>query len=148
MKTAAEILRCRLRYGLATEAEVKAWADGLIDAGDKPEAWMIDVSMATGKPELNEALKLVPGEADAREVFSGIVASLRDLLDHQPDLDSRVARTLFDMYVNGDVPVQEPVGEMAGFWDDIDLARDGVWGDLEAHRGRLRDFLERWSRAD
>jgi hypothetical protein len=148
LKTAAEILRRRLRDGLTTEADVKAWADGLISEADQPEAWLIDVSMATGKPELNEALELAPGEADARAVFSGIMASLRDLLDHRPDLDSRIAKALFDMYVNGDVPLQEPVGEMAGFWDDIDLARDGVWGDLEAQRGRLRDFLERWSRAD
>jgi hypothetical protein len=147
-KTAAEIWRRRLRDGLATEAEVKAWADRLIDEDDRPDAWLIDVSMAAGESALNEALELAPGEADGRAVFSGVMASLRDLLDLRPDLDSKIAKALFDMYVNQDVPAQQPLGEMAGFWDDIDLAREGIWGDLEAQRRRLREFLERWSRPD
>lgn len=137
-----------MRDGLATEAEVKAWADGLIVEADQPDASLIDISMAAGKPELNEALELVPGQADARAVFSGIIASLRDLLAHRPDLDSMIARALFYMYTDEDVPKQLSLGEMAGFWDDIDLARDGVWGDLEEQRRKLREFLERWSRAD
>jgi hypothetical protein len=147
LKNAAEIWRRRLRDGLAAEAEVKAWADRLIDEMDQPDEWLIDVSMAAGKPELDEALKLAPGEPDAVAVFAGIMASLRDLLARRPDLDSKIAKALFDMYSNEDVLPREPPGEMAGFWDDIDLARDGIWGDLEEQRRRLREFLERWSQA-
>jgi hypothetical protein len=147
-KTAAEIWRRRLRDGLATEAEVRAWADRLIDEEDQPDAWLIDVSMAASKPELNEALELASGEADGRAVFSGVMASLRDLLDRRPDVDAKIAKALFDMFMNEDVPMQQPPGDMAGFWDDIDLAREGICGELEAQRRRLREFLERWSRSD
>jgi hypothetical protein len=34
---------------------------------------------------------------------------------------------------------------MYGFWDAIDLAREGSYGDLDVERQRLRDFLVAWS---
>ncbi|MBK6922871.1 MAG: hypothetical protein IPH07_36120 [Deltaproteobacteria bacterium] len=146
IKTQAETWRRRLRADLATPAEVKTWADGVIASIENPEVWLIDVSMAASKPELNEALLRAPGEADAREVFCGIIASLTDLLACRPDLDSEIARALFQMYMDGDVPANEKLGEMASFWDDIDLARDGTYGDVDEQRERMRAFLERWSR--
>ena len=75
------------------------------------------------------------------------MASYRDLLDRRPDLDSKIAKVLYGMYLDEDVPIEETLGEMASFWDGIDLARDGVF-DLETERRKLRAFLERWSRQD
>lgn len=147
VKTAAEIWRRRLRDRLATEAEVKAWADHLIDETGRPDTWLIEVSTAAGRSELNVALELAPGDAEGRAVFGGLMASYRDLLDRRPDLDSKIAKVLYDMYLDEDVPIEETLGEMASFWDGIDLARDGVF-DLETERRKLRAFLERWSRQD
>jgi hypothetical protein len=147
LKTAAEIWRRRLRDGLVSPDDVKEWADEVIAEIEDPDMWLIDVSMAPSKVELNEALERAPGEADARAVFSGIITPLKDLLARRPDLDSEIARALFHMHAQGDVPVNEALGEMAGFWDDIDLARDGIYGDREEARHRLEEFLEYWSRS-
>lgn len=68
------------------------------------------------------------------------------LLEAQPDHDSEIARVLFDLATADDVPAPEASGSMWSFWDDIDLAKEGIHGVLEEERGRLREFLAFWSK--
>lgn len=43
----AYFFRMSLAYGLLTVDSVRTWADGLIEAIDKPDEWMIELAFAT-----------------------------------------------------------------------------------------------------
>lgn len=147
LKTIAESWRRLLWEGLITLGEVQASADALILELDKPPLWLITTSMAQDIIEVISALAASPGDADAPAVRLAMLAGLRDLLERRPDQDSEIARRLFFMADDGDVPAPGTEGEMMSFWDAIDLARDGTYGVLEVERAKMREFLERWSRS-
>lgn len=64
-KDLAELARLGLRFGVVSPAAIIAWADGLIAAGAIPEPWLIDLALATQPDGIEDALRRVPGEAQA-----------------------------------------------------------------------------------
>jgi hypothetical protein len=145
LKTAAETLRRRLDVGLRTLEEAQAWADDALGQMQAPPAWLVDVSMARTSDDAQAALARVEGEADAAAVWAAVMADWLAVLDAQPERDSEIGRALFYLAEDGDVPAPEARGEMYGFWDSIDLAKDGFFAAIEAERAKLRAFLVRWS---
>jgi hypothetical protein len=67
------------------------------------------------------------------------------LLQAAPDRDSEIARELFYLAMNDEVPAPEARAPMYAFWDAIDMAKKGSHGDLAEERGKLDQFLRRWS---
>lgn len=145
LKCAAEIWRRQLSAGMAPLCEAVAWADGLIARLDEPPYWLIAVSMADGVEEALRALEDVKGQVDRAEVWAMLLGNWRELLERHPERDSDIARALYGLAAEGDVPAPGLEGEMMSFWDAIDLARDGIHGVLEEERARLMSFLARWS---
>jgi hypothetical protein len=67
------------------------------------------------------------------------------LLRAEPERDSEIGTVLFDLAIAGEAPDRDAAGAMYSFWDAIDLAKEGTFGDVEEERAKLRDFLHRWS---
>jgi hypothetical protein len=145
LKTAAEIARRRLVHRLWQLGDAQAWADQLIMRMDKPHDWLIDVSTATTTADARDALVRAEGTPDTNQVWAALMGDWLRLLDAQPERDSEIAKVLFELAMDGDVPEQGTSAAMYSFWDAIDLAKDGTFGTLEEERAKLRDFLHRWS---
>ena len=69
------------------------------------------------------------------------------ILEANPNEDSKIAKELFGLATRDEAPDPSAVGEMWGFWDDIDLAKEGHYGLLQDERDKLKNFLRKWSGA-
>jgi hypothetical protein len=141
LKTLAETKRRFLEAGLVTLGQLTAWADDRIAGLAEPPDWLIAVSTARSMPDAADALGGVDGVADAVTVWRDVARGLLEVLDREPQRDSEIGRYLFYLGMNKEAPTLGTMGELMSFWDSIDLARDGVYGDLEEERQRLRRFL-------
>ncbi len=90
-------------------------------------------------------LQEVDGEPNMTSVWSALMAGWESLLTEEPGRDSEIARVLFDLAANGEMPAPEAECDMLTLWDGRDLARDGIYGDRYEQRERLRTFLRRWA---
>lgn len=145
LKTAAETARQRLTHRLWLLGDAQSWADQIILGMEKPHDWLIDVSTATTIAEARDALLKADGQPDVNRVWSALMSDWLRILLAAPERDSEIAKILFDLAMEGEVPAREASGAMYSFWDAIDLAKDGTFGTLEEERDKLRDFLHRWS---
>ena len=64
-KDFAEFARLGLRFRILPPTAVTAWADGIIAETDVPPTWLVDLAMATDSESMENALRLVPGDAHA-----------------------------------------------------------------------------------
>ena len=64
-KDFAEFARLGLRFRILPPTAVTAWADGIIAETDVPATWLVDLAMATDSEMMENALRLVPGDAHA-----------------------------------------------------------------------------------
>jgi hypothetical protein len=140
-KTLAETKRQLLLAGLDTLGQLAAWADDRISELAQPPYWLIAVSTALSEKDAADALGEVDGVADAATVWRDVARGLLEALDREPARDSEIGRYLFYLGMNNEAPTLGTMGELMSFWDSIDLARDGVYGDLSEERQRLRRFL-------
>jgi hypothetical protein len=109
---------------------------------------MDDDRLKTEADELRRRLQQGPGEPKA-DIQPEWAARMRDwlaLLQSAPDRDSEIARELFYLAMNDEVPAPEARASMYAFWDAIDMAREGTHGDLAEERAKLDQFLRHWSR--
>ncbi len=141
VKTLAETKRRLLEAGMVTLGQVATWADDRIAEIEKPPYWLIAVSTARSWQDARDALAGVEGIADTAVVWRDVARSLLEVLDREPKRDSEIAKHLYYLGMNKEAPALDTRGELMSFWDSIDLARDGVYGDLATERQRMRTFL-------
>jgi len=135
-----------LHHRLGNLEQVTTSADEWIARLDEPPAWLIETAMSRSPADALTALSVCCESFDRDQVSAALMAAWRDLLDADPSAEERIAKALFFMaaYEN-DVPSPEAAREMLNFWDALDLARRGLYGDLDTIRAALRAFLIRWS---
>lgn len=144
-KTEAETLRRLLADRLIELERVRGWADARIASLEEPPLWLIAVSTALSSEEARYALSEAPGPLDELAVWSALARSWLDLLRADPERAGDVGKSLFDVGLAGTCPIDGLEDELTSFWDRIDLATDGTYGDLEVELERLASFLERWA---
>ena len=54
-----------------------------------------------------------------------------------------ISKALFDMVSIGYVPNSEAGGEMWSFWDDLDLAIDGILGEPDFIKAEMIEFIRK-----
>ena len=77
-----------------------------------------------------------PGDADAVQVRRRIMSRMLGLLDKEPSRGHQVARWLYTLAVNGELPEKDFGWELYGLDDLFDDARNQVYG-AEMHLGHL-----------
>ena len=149
MKGQAEIYRRGLLLGLFKKSEVIAWCDTIIMAEAAPDLAIIQASMAGSKGvnAVAQALAEVPGDYDRQVVIAQLLAVMRELLRQDRTQAPNVARWLYEMAMDDNVPDATARADMVYFWDTIDLALNGVLGDVEALTGELLQFLNKYAAA-
>ena len=149
LKTEAEIMRICLELELISKSEVISWADNVVAKTDQPDLAVIEVSLAKNH-YINDILKVledVGGTIDLARLYQEVFALMKTKLQPDPDSETLIARALFRMAINGDVPDKSAAEEMYRFYDDLDLARYGYYKNrtVEDVRKQLRSFLNRYS---
>jgi hypothetical protein len=132
--------------GALTLAEAVAWADGLILAEAEPPgiAELTELSLARtpaaalsalgrfGRPR-NEAETAAMARAACRLFHAALAAGRADA--------GPIAKALYHLAMEDALPAPGTASAMFGFWDELDLARDGIYGDPAAVETALRAFL-------
>lgn len=131
-------------YGAMSLEELVAWADGLILEQEEPLVALIDLSLARKMSQALTALGKIGASADkpqvARLVFQFFHAALSsDRADYRG-----VVKGLYEMSMEGYVPAPGCEDEMSRYWDDLDLADEGIYGDPGEVRAKVQAFLKRF----
>lgn len=144
MKEQAEFYRRGLLLGLIDPADVVAWCDSIIMAEESPDIGIIEASISGshGVYAIASALTHVEGEFDPRAVTKRIFRSMCDLVRQDRKQAPKVARQLYRMASDNPTSYGEAEGEMWGFYDAIDLAAEGYYGDEEKLIDEMLHFLE------
>lgn len=140
IEAAARILA--IKYGAVELGELIEWADLQILKEASPHSNLIDLSLAKTLGEAVSALNKFETPKDC-----AAVAKLAFRFFHQSLLSGAgnyqtIAKGLYDMALEGFMPKPESEGAMLSFWDSIDLAIDGVFGDPEEEKRGMLKFLE------
>ncbi|HLJ55392.1 MAG TPA: hypothetical protein VKT77_10160 [Chthonomonadaceae bacterium] len=148
IKEKAESFRRGLHLGLHAVADVIPWLDAVIDEEPEPDIAIIEAALSGSRGPLAVADRLaeVPGTFDRRAVTARLIGAMVGLLRRDPSKIKAIARWLFQLALDGDAPDDEAENFMWGFEDDLLLAMDGVYGDVNDLRTELQEFLSRYER--
>jgi hypothetical protein len=146
-KQQAEALRVGLLAGYVAPAEVVAWADSAIAAGDVPGPELIDVSLGGGLPvdKLARALSAMPGEVSPAPLSQTILHQMAAALRRDPATARGIAQSLYQMWLDDLVPSPEARAQMSRLDDAFALAESGTWGTLPEVHAELAEFLSEWA---
>jgi hypothetical protein len=144
-KSRAEAFRKELLLGITSTKEVIAWADGIVAAEDEPHISVIELSMAVGHGpwEIADLLKAIPGEPSPDLVKASVFRRLRDVLRERPGELRRFGSIFLSLASEGFAPSEDATGEMYMLEDRLELARGGIFGDLDEIRKDTQEFLDR-----
>ena len=130
-----------LKWDEAELKEVVEWADSLIATMDTPDDDLIEVSLANNKADAVTALNALSVKADEWEIVLALLQRIARRSSMEPGKASQLARHLYHVAMKPDAP--KFMAPFCGHWDDIDLAIDGVYGDVDSSVGAfLADLKE------
>ncbi len=143
----AESRRLELLLGLATKADVVAWADDVIMHLESPPCLIYDVSLAGCKTnkDLLSLLGALAGDVDKAEPHAAAFRRLSQFLLHNLEVGAlsadQVAAKLHHAYYRTDLCLPEGIVlECDRFEDEFDCVRQGIL-EREPMEEELKRFL-------
>ena len=79
VKDIAEFARLGIRFHVLPVSSIVTWADHMIEAGDIPANWLMDLATAKDGETADASLRQVPGEAQPRVPMNLFLALVRRL---------------------------------------------------------------------
>ena len=95
-----------------------------------PDDDLTEVSLASSSAEAITALNSISAKVGEWEIISALLQRLAQKLSMQPREASQLAKRLYHVAMKKDAP--DFLSAFFGHWDDIDLAIDGVYGDVDS----------------
>jgi hypothetical protein len=133
-----------LKYGAIALPELVAWADNLIIDLSEPPTELFDLSLSKNFGTALSALNLIGVISNRTEIAKNIFGLFFAYLT-LPNADyNRVSRGIYDMYFQELVPAEECTGEMLSYWDSLDLAEQGHYGNPEEVKDAMLRFLKKY----
>ncbi len=147
MKEQAEVFRVGLLLGLFKLSDVIAWCDSVIMEEATPDIAIIEASISGSKGvnAVANALSEVEGEFNKRSVTKLIFRSMYDSVNQDRKQAPQIAEWLYRMAFDYGAPDEEAESEMTYYYDAIDLAVDGIYGDAEKLTEKMLQFLHEYS---
>ncbi|AHZ54630.1 hypothetical protein P9W99_25530 [Bacillus cereus] len=144
MKIIAEVLSIGLQIGLFSKTEIIDWADQTIEALDSPSIEIIEVSLSSNDKlvDIVPKLKNVKGTYDKKLPVKIILGLLWDkfILNEENVLKIKpfISNLIHNNCCEGFSYVDE---QLYNFNEDINLAADNIYGNLEDISQDLKSFL-------
>jgi hypothetical protein len=147
-KEEAEVLRHGLLAGTWTVADAVVWADSVIAADPRPDIAVIEVATSARRhaSEVTALLRDVAGECDPVMVIRRSMSDLRRALSVDPTRGPQIARWLYQLAINGELPHAEFGSDAYMIEDWFTLASSGTFGTFEGAVRELDAYLERHAR--
>lgn len=123
-------LALALKWGEANLEEAIEWADGLISSMEIPDDDLTEVSLASSNAEAITALHSLSAKVQEWEIISALLQRLAQKTSMLPREASQLAKRLYHLAMEKDAP--KFLSAFCGHWDEIDLAIDGVYGDVDS----------------
>ncbi|WP_394174310.1 hypothetical protein [Thalassotalea litorea] len=135
-----------LECGASTIKSVTDWADQIILDSDEPDVRLFDVSVAKNVNEAVSALRTFGPSNDTKLVAKAAFSMFVYALENNLTSYERVAQKIYFMCFEPNIclPDENAEGEMLSYWDSLDIANDGIYGDpVEIKKGMLA-FLKQY----
>lgn len=132
------------KYGAIELSELIIWADASILKLETPPTELFDVSLAKSVSQTISALnKLGVGALSNKPDLSKAVFGIfyNHLNSENPNYE-RISKALFDMYMENLIPDAESGKYMISYWDELDLAELGHYGNAEEIKASMKNFLK------
>ncbi|HDR6758808.1 TPA: hypothetical protein QCV70_005825 [Bacillus cereus] len=140
----AEVLSIGLQIGLFSKIEIIDWADQTIEALDSPSIEIIEVSLSSNDKlvDIVPKLKNVKGTYDKKLPVKIILGLLWDkfILNEENVLEIKpfISNLIHNNCCEGFSYVDE---QLYNFNEEINLAADNIYGDLDDISQELKSFL-------
>ncbi|HDR6218359.1 hypothetical protein ACTFRD_26695 [Bacillus cereus group sp. MYBK249-1] len=144
IKIIAEVLSIGLQIGLFSKIEIIDWADQTIEALDSPSIEIIEVSLSSNDKlvDIVPKLKNVKGTYDKKLPVKIILGLLWDkfILNEENVLEIKpfISNLIHNNCCEGFSYVDE---QLYNFNEEINLAADNIYGDLDDISQELKSFL-------
>ncbi|MDA2439104.1 hypothetical protein PDN50_22715 [Bacillus cereus] len=144
IKITAEVLSIGLQIGLFSKIEIIDWADQTIEALDSPSIEIIEVSLSSNDKlvDIVPKLKNVKGTYDKKLPVKIILGLLWDkfILNEENVLEIKpfISNLIHNNCCEGFSYVDE---QLYNFNEEINLAADNIYGDLDDISQELKSFL-------
>ncbi|RJG48209.1 hypothetical protein [Motilimonas pumila] len=129
---------------LSLEAVVE-WADEIILKSEEPDIRLFDVSVAKNKNDAVVALHAFGCSKDpksvAKEAFNLFVHALENNLTSYENVSQKLYEMSFEP--NALLPDDNAKGPMMTYWDELDIANDGIYGDPDKIKNEMLSFLKK-----
>jgi len=116
-----------ISWGYANVSEAVEWADEQIALSRIPDHRLTEISLAKSVSEAVTPLNSLSKDVDIWVATTFFLRRFLSQNEMQPAEASKLAERLFYLAIDKDAP--EPFQRLAYYWDEIDLAVDGVYGD-------------------
>ncbi|EEM86652.1 hypothetical protein BK749_09060 [Bacillus thuringiensis serovar vazensis] len=144
IKIIAEVLSIGLQIGLFSKTEVIDWADQTIEALDSPSIEIIEISLSSNDKlvDIVPKLKNVKGTYDKKLPVKIIMGLLWDRFILNEENVLKIKPFIFNLIHNNCCEGFSYVDEqLYNFNEEINLATDNIYGDLEDISQELKSFL-------
>jgi hypothetical protein len=125
----AAALAIGLSWGYVQLDEAIAWADKLIVESEVPAGEIVELSVTQNAPDAIESLNAIAAAVDKWMALSLLLRRLSVTRIFEPKAAATLAKRLFFEVTRGDPPAE--FRPFFGYWDDLDLAIDGIVGNPE-----------------
>ena len=135
-----------LECGALKLKNVTEWADSLILKADEPDFRLFDVSVSKSTNDAVVSLQKFgvsdDSELVAKKAFSLFVAALESNATNYEKVSQKIYEMTFEP--NMLIPDQNAEGQMMSFWDSLDIANDGIYGDPFEIKRDMLAFLKKY----
>jgi hypothetical protein len=133
-----------VKYGAVELSELIAWADAIILKLETPPTELFDISLAKSLSQTVSALNelSIGALSNKPELSKAIFGILHNYLNSENPNYERISKALFDMYMENLIPDSESGQYMVSYWDELDLAELGYYGDVEEIKSSMRNLLK------
>lgn len=141
VKSRAKAYSLSLEIGAIRLNEIINWADEVITIEKEPSYEFIELACCKNKNDAITYLNLISQGCDLEYSFKLVFSIFLTAINSGVLSHSVIAQKLY--FLIDEYSEIEEYGEMYFFWDDIDLAEDGVCGDILEEKEKLVDFLSK-----
>lgn len=144
IKIIAEVFRIGLQIGLFSKTEVIEWADHTIETLDSPSNEIIEVSLSSNDKlvDIVSKLKNIKGTYDQKLPVKIILGLLWEKFMINEENVLKIKPFISDLIHNNCCEGFDNIDEqLYDFNEEIDLAADNIYGDLEDVSQEIKSFL-------
>lgn len=135
-----------LECGALKINNVTEWADSLILKADEPDIRLFDVSVSKNTNDAVLALQEFGLSTDSKLVAKQAFSIFVKALENNTTTYEKVSQKIYEMAFEPNIfiPDEQAENQMMSFWDSLDIANDGIYGNPVEIKMEMLAFLKQY----